>query len=394
MRVAQILYRSSFYSIVASGLSLAATVLVIRGFGPTVYADYTIDLAWLSLILLILEAVPSSYAVFRIQDDPSWAKAIAAHALGSVIVVVAIVAIGGALGAFRAYSSWICVYVASLAIKRFLDITLQAEGRLPEFMRLEALAAFMRVLLLVGSTYVAMQGEQAVWAAMGLGTLLAQILWLALHKPERQKLLCFAEPAAWRSVWANRREYTPYYYGTLLKRVKDSSTPIAAAHVFTSVNVLAAFLLAYRGAVFALGQLRLVEAMLNHRSILGLLETVGWKRRVAVMAMATILCFAASALLMIISGQPEKPWLTAAVLSLIVWPVSSYMVERSKLYSDFQAFPVSVALASSIAAFWVGVLLMMVSDQRQPLLFAALLVLSESIAYAACKTIAVKWPSR
>lgn len=394
MRVAQIFYRSSFYSIVASGLSLAATVLVIRGFGPTVYADYTIDLAWLSLVLLILEAVPSSYAVFRIQDDPSWAKAIAAHALGSVVVVVAIVAIGGALGAFRAYSSWICVYVASLAIKRFLDITLQAEGRLPEFMRLEALAAFMRVLLLVGSTYVAMQGEQAVWAAMGLGTLLAQILWLALHKPERHKLLCFAELAAWRSVWASRREYTPYYYGTLLKRVKDSSTPIAAAHVFASVNALAAFLLAYRGAVFALGQLRLVEAMLNHRSILGLLETVGWKRRAAVMAMGTILCFAASALLMIISGQPEKPWLTAAVLSLIVWPVSSYMVERSKLYSDFQAFPVNVALASSIAVFWVGVLLMMVSDHRQALLFAALLVVSEIIAYVACKAISVKWPSR
>lgn len=391
MKVAQIFYRSSFYSGVASALSLLATVLVVRWFGPGVYANYTVDLAWLSLVMLILELVPSSYAVFRMQDDPSWAKAVAAQAIGTMLLVIAIVSIAGSLGAFHFYSPWISAYAASLAIKRFLDVTLQAEGRLPEYMRLEALAALMRVLLLVvGDRYAVLHPGHAVWAAMGLGTLLAQAVWLALHRAERQKLLCFSEASAWRSVFASRRDYVPYYYGTLLKRLKDSSTPIAAAQVLTSVHSLATFLLAYRGLVFAWGQMRLIEAMLNHRSILGLVAAIGAKRRMAIAATGMLLCFAASAMLMMVSGQPDKPWLTAAVLSLTVWPMSSYMVERSRLYSEFRALPVNVSLTLSLAALWGGVLAIILMDRRNAVLFSSLLVLAEIVAFATCKIMMTK----
>lgn len=383
MKFGSILYRSSTYSALASGLNLLFTICVVRWFGTAAYADYIVDLAALSLVTIALEAVPGNYSLFRVQEDPGWAQTLAAQTVAGSLGVAALVALGGAGGIFQAWSGWLCVYAATLAVKKYMDIRLQSSGRLDDFMRIEAKAAAFRLVLLGAALLASVQATTAIWGSFAVATLLAQALWFRSNRAELHDLRGAGRWAAWQMLGRNFRAYPPYYLGIALKRVKDNFVPIAADRLFASPDLLAAFFLAYRGTLFGLGQLRLVEAMLNYRRLLETAVALGWRKRALIALGGQLLCIGASVVLLVLSGTPQQPWLTAVVLSALVWPVGFFMLERARAYSAFEAGRVNVGMAAYIVVFLTGALVMKASGVSNITAFAALAVLAEVATFGA-----------
>jgi hypothetical protein len=132
-RVFRKLAGSSVVNALGAGVNLLTTVVIVRLCGTTAYSEYMLDLAIVSIAMVVFEVVPSSYVVFKAQDDAAWYRALAAQMVANVGLVVAVVAAIALSGrAFFSFTNWITLYAASMAVKRFVDLRLQAHGRVIE----------------------------------------------------------------------------------------------------------------------------------------------------------------------------------------------------------------------------------------------------------------------
>jgi hypothetical protein len=381
---------SSLLSAVAAAVNFGATLLVVRGFGTAVYNAYTVDLALLGLILLVLEAVPASFALFKIQDDPGWARCLAAQALASAALGAALTAAVAAGGTFRAFSVWMVAYAALLGWRRYADIRLQSSGRLAVFFGIDLGAAALRLGLLVGLILAGHADADAVWAAIALATA-APLAWWAWRDPaEKGQWAGIASSATWHALFDDLGRQRPYYLGIVLKRLKDSLIPLAAEQVLRGPDALAAFFLAYRGVAFAVGQVRLLEALVNHRASLASALRLAPRHRAAIGIGAQSLALAASAALVIGAGSARVPWAAMALLSVSLWPLSFLVLERASAYSRYEAGRVNRSIVTYLAAAVLGTALCRVIGGDALLLFCAVLVVAE---FAGLFAIRRPWPA-
>lgn len=369
---------ASLRSVASSGFNLLGTVMVVRWFGAGTYADYIVDLAMISVLLVVLEAVPSSYSVFRIQDDPSWQRSVAAQVIATALLAALIVFSAGHWGRLlRADSPWMVVYAITLAVKRYLDIRLQSLGRLSEFLGIELATSALRLVLLGFCFHKGVEANESVWASLAIAALCSQCLWLLNNPAELRAFGGFVDLNAWRALAGNFRSYIPYYYGIALKRLKDNFVPLVAERLFVSRELLAAFLLAYRGVIFAAGQVRIIEAMMNHRGALAAALKMSSLHRYVVAMAAQALCLSLSAGLLIASGVHSLPWMPVFVLSLIVWPIVFMVLERAQAYSSFQVNRVNGSVFAYLAVALLGALILRYAATDSVTALAWLLIAAE-----------------
>jgi hypothetical protein len=379
---------SALRSAASSGLNLLTTVMVVRWFGAETYAHYIVDLAMISLLLIVLEVVPSNYSVFRIQDDPTWQRSIGAQIAVTVLMAAFVVFAFGHWGqVFKDNSLWMVMYAVTMAVKRYLDIRLQSSGRLGEFMGIELSTSAIRLALLALCYQQKTDANEAVWASLALATLLSQTFWWVRNPTELRAFAGFVDGNAWRALAASFPAYLPYYSGIALKRLKDNLAPLAAERLFESRELLATFLLAYRGVIFAVGQVRTLEAMMNHRGSLAIAQNMSRQRRYLVATAAQVLCLAASAGLLLSSGLHNLPWLPTLALSFMVWPIVFLVLERAKAYATFQANRVNGSILAYLGILFIGVLALKFFDAASVINFAWLLVSAEAAAFFAINTI-------
>lgn len=367
-------------------MNLLSTLLIVRWFGAGAYAHYIVDLAFLSLILIILEIVPSNFSVFRVQDDIAWRRVIAAQVAATAPLLVLIV--GGVsvwTGAFQEFSYWMIPYAASMAFKKYLDINLQASGRLREFMFIELVVALGRIALLLLFFLNGIGSNDAVWSSLALATMLAHLSWSIRNRGELIEFSGAFDRNVWRQLISEMPSYFPYYAGIFLKRIKDSLIPLLAVRIFESRDLLAAFFLAYRGVQFSVGQIRLLEAMMSHRAALHIVSVASNGRKYLLALMAQVLCLIASFLMLFISGLNNVAWLSLVILSFIVWPIVMLVLERAKAYSSYRASRVNLSLISYMAVICAGSVFLHLAGIVTVNNFAALLLLAESCSWGALK---------
>jgi hypothetical protein len=380
-------FGSSLRSAVAAGLNLLATVMLVRWFGAETYANYIVDLAMIGLLLIVLEVVPSNYSVFRVQDDPLWQRSIGAQIVVTILLTAVVVfAAGHWARLFKDNSLWMVMYAASMAIKRYLDIRLQSSGRLGEFMGIELSTSALRLVLLALCFYQGINENEAVWASLGLATLFSQSRWWIQNPAELRVFGGFADKKAWRALAVSFSAYLPYYSGIALKRLKDNFVPLVAERLFVSRELLAAFLLAYRGVIFAVGQVRILEAMMNYRGALAAAQAMSIMHRYLLATAAQALCLAASAGLLFSSGLRDSPWLSTLTLSFMVWPIVFITLERAKAYSAFQASRVNWSVVAYLCVAVAGVLAVRLSGAATVTSFSLVLVAAEVAAFVVIKS--------
>jgi hypothetical protein len=386
--LARTFFGSSMRSAASAALNLLATVMVVRWFGSETYAHYIVDLAMISLLLIILEIVPSNYSVFRVQDDPTWQRSICAQIAVTVLIASFFVFAAGHWGLiFKDNSLWMTVYAATMAGKRYLDIRLQSSARMVEFMNIELSTSIARLTLLALCYLQKTDANAAVWGSLAGATLLSQGFWWFQNPSELRSFAGFADRKAWRALSESFPAYLPYYSGIALKRLKDNLAPLVAERLFDSRELLAAFLLAYRGVIFAVGQVRTLEAMMNHRGSLAVAQNMSRQRRYVVAATAQVMCIAASAGLLLSSGLDDLPWYPTLALSFMIWPIVFLVLERAKAYATFQPNRINRAIIAYLIVLLAGTLALKLFCATTVFAFSWVLVVAEAAAYIVIRTI-------
>lgn len=347
---------TSAVNVSTAAFNLLTTVMLVRWFGASVYADFLVDLAYLSITAILLEIVPSNYSVFRVQDDPSRIRGIAALAVATaLLLVVAAIVLGSVIGGFHANSVWIPPYAGALAVKRYLDIRLQSTGRLREYFGIDLLGAVIRVLLMGAFLWWGIRATDAVWASLTCATMLSQFFWFGRNRDEGRILVTsVTDRTSWVPLYKERRAYVPYYLGIVFKRVRDNLVPVLASYFFISREALGAFFLAYRGLVFTIGQVRVIEGLLNHRKTLTTAESIPFFHRAAVALIGQLICITASLGLMYSSGVDSLQLTTVIILSFVIWFYVFSMLKRAQAYSQFDTRCVN---SSMIAYCVTGIIL-------------------------------------
>ncbi len=370
----------------SSAINMATTILIVRLFGPQDYASYTVDIAIIGMLLLTLELLPSNHAVFHVQDHVDDIRQVAAFALLMVVVLPLLVLLLWKAGLFHGYSHWAMLYAASMSLSRYLDIRLQSTGRLAAFLLMDLQAAALRLAIL-GLLVITGVGKplDQLWAALALGGLAAQLLWLARHRLEWQWFSPLAILPSLRTLLAQKRHYVPYYFGSALKRVRDNMVPILATALLLDKTALGNFFLAYRGVIFANGQVRVLEGLINHRASLAQTGQMGRRAYGFLLLLSLAAASIASVLLVILSGQADLPLLQIGLLSLSAPLVVLTIIERAKAYSKFEAGRINASMIGYICTALVGALSCHLAGMNSGIALACLLVLAEMVGYAALR---------
>jgi hypothetical protein len=358
MAIARLFLKASAVNAATAVFNLIGTVLLVRWFGAGVYANYLVDLAYISLVLILLEIVPSNYSVFRVQDEPDLIFSLAALAVVSVFVLVgAVHVMGQFFNLFHAGSIWIAPYAGLMAIKRYLDIRLQSAGRLKEYFGIELNSAVIRVVLLAIFFILSVNSVDAVWASLACATFMAQLIWFIARPDEFRTFRSVVNRSVWTPLIQNRALYRHYYLGIAIKRLRDNLVPILASNFFTSREALGAFFLAYRGLQFTLGQVRIIENLLNHRHTLASFIKMTSLHKAQVAIVSQLVCIVASIGLVYAAGVSQVQILPIIYLSFIIWIYVYSMIERAKAYSSYETSRINSAMIvyciAAIGAMWI-----------------------------------------
>jgi hypothetical protein len=369
----------------SSAISMITTVFIVRFFGPETYAVYTVDLAIIGLMLVVLELLPSNHAVFHVQDHENDIRQVAAFALVMAILLPLLVLLLWWANLFHGYSHWAMLYVSSMSLSRYFDIRLQSTGRLVAFLQLDLQAAALRLAILA----LLVAGElgqpmDQLWAALAVGGLATQLMWLARHGNEWQWFSLQGLLPALSALLTQRKHFMPYYLGAALKRVRDNMVPVLATALLLDKASLGYFFLAYRGVIFANGQVRVLEGLVNHRAMLLQSSQMGWRALGLLVLLSYAVAAAASVLLVLLSGQSDLPMAQIGLLCLTA-PIAALMiVGRAKAYSRFAAGRVNASMAAYILVALAGGGLLVYSGFGSGLALCALLIIAE---VAGCATL-------
>ena len=373
--------------------NMVATVLIFRSCGAMAYANFIIDLAVMSIFLLVLELIPSSYSLYRIQDDPSWSHVVKKHLFFSACALpLVVLAIGRDSGVFQSYTPWIALFALTQVQKRYLDIVLQASGNVSQFMRVELSTSILRLVILSAGMLAGTGEAFLIWGALATSAALAQIFWMNLGSHGLVANSADSSPDG-ISAEPHRREYREtlfqilsYYPGIALRRVKDNILPLAGGVVLGSKELLGLLMLSYRGLLFANGQVRIFEAILSHRKTLHDVNRASLKSKIGIAIAVQLVAVLASVVLVFLADDDVKPYGLAVFVSLLVWPMVFYALERANAYSKYQAMRVNVGLAVYIGASVGGSLLMWHIESDNLFAFVGVFLVAEIAQLLAIKS--------
>lgn len=371
------------------GLSLGGAVagfvgtwLIVSLFGLANYADYLIDLAKISVLLLALEVLPNGYSLFRQQRDEVFEQAYPAfYALMTIALTFAALGLA-AWGFFERPNIFLIAYTGLAVLQRYLDCQLQSRGYVAAYYRVPAITNVLRLLFLGGGAVVLGLDRESESAAVG------QLLWSSLAAALLISLLfaSFRHAALfmqlWRAfrqssfafLWTERRAYWPYYPNSLLKRAKDTMLPLLLDALLVD-KVLAGLILVYaKSFEVVAGQLRIMEAVftnLAHRARLAATRArIAWIAATigqpAIVLIAVILLWR--------DGLGIEAIVPAILLSFGVYPYVYEILARSDALASERPRAVTASLVSYVALLGTGILSTATLDLLAPVPIVLILI--------------------
>lgn len=337
-------------SIVAAGFGMLGTIVMVWLAGPQIFAHYAIDLARLALVGLLLEVIPSAYAIYHIQKDLQFRAALRAFSgLGCLILMLATLGLATA-GVFSSFSGWIVAYVAYLPAQRYVDTVLQADGEVARYFSLIMSVNALRLVLLVGGLQLWPElASDVVWASIAIASWTSIIVVYASDRRFRGGTSRSTGRASLRILWDARQNYYGYYLNAVLKRIKDSLMMLICGSLVSNTTAIAQYVLVFRGIDFVGGQFRIAEAALSRyesrrkmaksrRRDLAVLSVLG---QGAAVVLSTGLALQA--------GPQNWPLLAAiGIASFVIYPYVVEVTLRSDAYAAFQPRRVTLSITAYI----------------------------------------------
>ncbi len=378
MKLGKLFLSSSIGSIASAALNLLATIAIVRWYGDGAFTDYSIDLAYLALIGILIELIPSNFSVFKLQDNPEFIKVISLFTILMTLISFAITVITLQLAPlFKSDTYWIAAYSSVLAFKKYLDIRLQSLGRIKEFFIIEATIAGLRLLLLWIFFCLNIPSTMSIWGSIVIATTIIYCIWILANKEELRNFTQCLSNQSWSKLLQHRNIYPSYYFGIILKRVRDNIIIIVAPHILLNKQDLASFFLAYRGLSFALGQIKIIEAILNFRKALETAKSISIMQMFLIAIGAQLLSVLAIALIIFSSGLSFSDWSAVIILSLICWVYVFYSRIRANALSNYQQRSINISSLVYIALISLMFFILIYSKNANIILFSIVLLISE-----------------
>jgi hypothetical protein len=349
--LSKLLARTWPFTAGAAATGFLATIVLVRLIGVEGFANYAIDLAKLSLFLLLLELIPSSYVIFRQQEDETLAADLASFVCLALLVLPAAVLIGGGVGVFSHFSIFMVVYAAGSVIQRYFDSRFQAQGRIGDFFLLPLVTNVIRLLLLLGFWLIPLSASPAdmAWGSLAAGILGAQAFFLLRHPAEVSAFIHSGHLRALQRLWSNRGQYVAYYPNIVLKRLRDTAMPLVCDFFAADKFEAGKYLLAYRGVDFSIGQLRVIESFFSNAGLRDALKARGGTSLLLLAVFGQLVAIVAGLLLV---GQAELTWSSVTLIvlaSLFVYPYVLELSARSDAYAQFRPRRVTISLLAFVA---------------------------------------------
>ena len=260
--------RSALLNVLAASAGLAGTFFITWFFGLAEFAYYMINTAKLSLILLGSELIPSSFTVFRLQEDERFTGAAPVFYLlfasGAAAITAGLVLAGGVI-----HASWFMVpFVFTSALQRYFDVQAQASGRVDAYFWIPAASNIARFVLLIGLSQISdLPVVDILWASVAIGSGIGQAVMISRF-PEFFDRRAYANAfTKLQYLWSIRSCYYGYYVNSLLKRLKDTFLPLFCDIAIPSKSEIGRLLVFTRATEAVCGQVRVLEAFMVNRVI-------------------------------------------------------------------------------------------------------------------------------
>lgn len=344
-------------TISAAMLGLAATILVVRLFGLTVFADYSIDLAKLSLLLLLTELVPSSFSIFYQQKDARFRANLASFFIAASLAVLLVTFALAQTLFFSAFSAWIYLYIVCIVFQRYFDSRLQAAGRVRGFFALPFVTNLVRLAAIIAIylAYPGMAPNTVLWSAIALGGFASLVVMLFRYPAGITPFIHNDHLLALKEIWQLRNRYYSYYPNIALKRLRDVAMPLVSDHLVADRAEIGRYLLVFRGVEFAGGQLRVIEALLANFQLREKLAEKRFRSMLILSVAGQAVAFSASVLLLSQTGLDAALFVAAAVASLFIYPYVAELVVRSDSYASFAPHRVTISLLAFLAGIAITI---------------------------------------
>lgn len=364
-------------NVAAAAAGLAGTFFITWFFGLAEFAYYTINFAKLSLIMLGAELLPSSFTIFRLQEDPRFTAALPVFYLTFAICASALAGllIGSAL--LNHWSWFMLLFVFNAALQRYFDTQAQASGRVDAYFWIPAATNVARLVLLLGlSRLPYLPAETVLWASIAVAGIIGQAVMISRF-PEFLDRTAYRRPLAkFRYLWSIRSAYYEYYANSVLKRLRDTFMPLFCDLTIPSKAVIGHLLVFTRASEAVCGQARVLEAFMVNRAIR---ENLRHARRQIIMTVGPLgqLAIAMIALLLLYRhGIAPADVALALVTGLFIYPYILELFWRNDALAAFRPRQVT----ASLLAFLAGLAIPSVIAWAAGRLDVAVLVMSYVLA--------------
>lgn len=351
------------------------TWLIVNMLGLAALAHYLIDLAKVSLLLLVLEALPTGYSLFRQQRDEVFALAYPAFYLLMAVTLPLAATFLAIFGFFEQPNLFLVTYVGLAVIQRYIDCRLQSIGHLSAYYQITVLSNVLRVLFLgAGAFFLQIDRSsdseavgQLLWGSLASGLLLSLLLATPLSPGLYARLFLAARPASFGVLWHERCSYRPYYINSIIKRAKDTMLTLMLDIMLVDKALIGLILVYAKAFELVAGQLRVIEAAFTNFALRASLAANKMKIAWIAAAIGQPASVLVAAILLIQEGLSIESIMPAVLLSFGVYPYVLEILARADALASGRPRAVTVSLVWYVSLLGIGLVALSSFDLLAPL---------------------------
>jgi hypothetical protein len=373
--------RSFVLNVAAAAAGLGGTLFVTWYFGLAEFAYFTINTAKLSLILLGAELLPSSFTMFRLQEDARFTTAVPVFYCAFAIAATAIAAVLIGFGLVSHWSWFMLLFVFNSALQRYFDTQAQASGRVNAYFWIPATTNITRLALLAGLSQLRLLGvDDILWASTAIGGMAGQAMMISRF-PEFLDRSVYRRPLGKIAyLWSLRGSYYGYYANSVLKRFRDTFLPLFCDLAIPSKAEIGRLLVFTRANEAVCGQVRVLEAFMVNRTIReGIREA---RRRIfwVIAPLGQIAVATVALILMYRHGIRPEDVVLALFTGFFLYPYILELFWRNDALASFHPRRVTISLATFLAVLIVPPVIAWATGTLSIPILIASYVLSQTFA--------------
>lgn len=318
----------------SAGLNFLSTIIIVKSFGLAILGEFTVFNAFVSLLLLAYIVLPVNYSVFKLQDGEDYLQYFNFNYLSISLLLIPFVFVIDFFDFFTVNGVLLYFFILFLGLQNYFDTFFQAKNQLKTYFLSLFVISFIRFCVLV-YLYLSNYNEFTLNLLIEI-YLVSQALVLSVLVYLQRRYI-FNSPLIHIEHYIkylnnNFSLLRSYYFGTVIKRLKDNSLVLLFSVIVSSETIGLYALFVKVGSV-VLGQVRVFEAFLMNRSNLEKMNSLKETPLFVGFFMQMILMGVGLLYLKINTGSYY--FMSLFMYSFIVYPYLQTVLSRSRLLSQY-----------------------------------------------------------